>query len=318
MKPLTPQAQSSDRTVRAVTRPTSPVVVVTTLIAAAGAAAAAVIGVLNGPDQVSFTTARGQTVDLFGAGIYRFDSLFSGAANRGTDVITLFLVLPVLLIALVGYRRGSLRAELLLTGTQAWLLYAYATLAVGAAYNPLFLVYVTVFSASLWALVLTMCRTDTRRLENAMPGLPRRGPAVLMVASGVLTAVIWCVPMLTALWSGAVPARLDGYTTFVTVAVDSAVITPAALAAGVLIWQRRAVGYQIAVPLLFLETLLAPMIAAQTISQLSAGVTLAPGEIVGPLAGFVILAVAAGAVLLAVLRALPGSAESPPLHQRAR
>jgi hypothetical protein len=60
------------------------------------------------------------------------------------------------------------------------------------------------------------------------------------------------------------------------------------------------------VPLLFLETLLAPMIAAQTISQLSAGISLAFGEIVGPLAGFVILAFAAGAVLLSVIRALPG------------
>ena len=61
-----------------------------------------------------------------------------------------------------------------------------------------------------------------------------------------------------------------------------------------LIWRRRVVGYQIAVPLMFLETLLAPMIAAQTVSQLSAGISLTPGEIVGPLAGFIILAGAAG------------------------
>jgi len=300
------QAQPGDRIAAKTRTPSSPAVVLATLIAGVGAAAAAVIGVLTEPAAVSFTTARGQTLDLFGAGIYRYDSLFSGTANRGTDAVTVLIVLPLLVIALVGYQRGSLRATLTLTGAQAWLLYAYATMAVGAAYNPLFLVYVTVFSASLWALVLTACGMDNSRLQEALPLLPRRGPAVLMMVSGLVTAVIWWAPVLAAQLSGAVPARLDGYTTLVTVAVDSAVITPAALTAAALIWRRRVVGYQIAVPLLVLETLLAPMIAAQTISQLSAGISLAPGEIVGPLAGFVLLAFAAGVVLLMVLRALPG------------
>ena len=51
-----------------------------TLIAGTGAAVAAVVGILSRPDPMSFITARGQAVDLFGAGIYRYDSLFSGAA----------------------------------------------------------------------------------------------------------------------------------------------------------------------------------------------------------------------------------------------
>jgi hypothetical protein len=53
--------------------------------------------------------------------------------------------------------------------------------------------------------------------------------------------------------------------------VATAIITPAAVAAGVLIWRRRPVGYRIAVPLMLVETLLAPLNAAQTISQLAAG-----------------------------------------------
>lgn len=81
-------------------------------------------------------------------------------------------------------------------------------------------------------------------------------------------------------------------------------ITPAAVAAGVLILRRRVSGYLLAVPLLVLEAMLTPMIAAQTISQLSAGILLTPGEIIGPLAGFLILAVAAIAVLVVTLRAV--------------
>jgi hypothetical protein len=107
--------------------------------------------------------------------------------------------------------------------------------------------------------------------------------------------------------SGSTPDRLDGYTTLVTVAVDSAVIAPAAVVAGLLIWRRHASGYIAAVPLLVLEALLAPLVLAQTISQLRAGVDLAPAEIIGPLAGFAILALAAASVLWAILRRIPSS-----------
>lgn len=44
---------------------------------------------------------------------------------------------------------------------------------------------------------------------------------------------------------------------------------------------------------------------AQTISQLSTGVILTPGQIVGPVSGFVILAPAAVAVVWSLLRRIP-------------
>jgi hypothetical protein len=61
-------------------------------------------------------------------------------------------------------------------------------------------------------------------------------------------------------------------------------------------------GYLIAFSMLVLEVLLAPMIAAQTVSQLSAGISFTPGEIIGPMIGFVILAILALWVLAILLR----------------
>jgi hypothetical protein len=277
-----------------------------TLVAAVGAGVAAATGLLVGPDPTPFATVHGQEVDLFGAGAYAHDSLFAGAGNRGTDLVTLVLVLPVLLVALVGQRRGALRATLLLTGAQAWLLYVYATMAVGAAYGPFFLLHVLLLTTSLWALVLTSAALDVDRLDAAVPYLPRLGPAVLMLVSGAVTAVVWLGPVAAAQLAGSVPDRLDHYTTLVTVALDAAVITPAAVVAGLLVLRGSATGYRIAVPLLVVEALLAPLIAAQTASQLSAGVVLSPPEVVGPLAGFVALSSAAALVLWRVLSALPG------------
>lgn len=283
----------------------SAAVFVLAAVTGVGAGVASLLGLFGPADPVSFTTVRGGAVDLFGAGIYHYDSLFSGAGNRGTDVVTLGIALPLLALSVRGYRRGSLRWQLILTGALAHFLYVSASVAMGAALNQLFLVYVTVFAASLWGFILSVSNIDISQLARVAKLLPSRPPAVLLVVSGVVTVFIWVGPVLAAQFDGTAPARLDAYTTLVTVAIDCAVIAPAAIASGLLIWRRRPWGYLMAVPLLMLLALLAPLIAAQTISQLSVGVTLTPGQIIGPVSGFVVLALAAVAVLWSVLRRIP-------------
>ena len=195
------------------------------------AAVASVLGLSGTARPVSFPTVRGEAVDLFGAGLYRYDSLFSGAGNRGTDVVTLVIALPLLAVSVLRSRRGSLRWQLVLTGALVYFLYVFASVAVGAAFNPAFLLYVVAFGASLWGFILSIGGIDRDRLAAVVPVLPRRAPAVLMILSGVITAVIWVGPVLVAQLQGTPPARLDGYTTLVTVTIDCAVIAPAAIAA---------------------------------------------------------------------------------------
>ena len=268
------------------------------------AAVAASAGILARARPTGFLTARGEAVELFGDGIYRFDSLLAGAGNRGTDWITLLVVIPVLVAAVLGYRTASLRWGLIITGLFGSLLYVYATMAVGTALNSFFLVYVVLFAACLWALVLTMRDVDLPAIELRIDRLPRRGPAALMITSGVATALIWVAPVLQAQLSGGTPAGLGVYATSVTTALDMAVITPAACIAGLLILRGSAFGYLLAFPLLVLEALLAPMIIAQTISQRSAGVTLTAAEIAGPVSGFLLLSLVAIWMVVRLLGAL--------------
>lgn len=265
---------------------------------------ATIVGLFARPNPVNAPTVRGGVAELFGGGVYQYDTLFAGAGNRGTDAVTLVIAIPLLMLCLRETRRASLRWTLLLSGAVAWFLYVYLSMALGSAFNPLFLIYVALFSAALWMLGLVIRNVDVAQLAVQLDRLPRIGPAVLMLVSGVLTAMIWLVPILGAQLAGDAPARLDSYTTVVTTAIDAAVITPAAIVAGILILRRSAVGYLMAFPLVVLESMLAPMLAAQTISQVLAGVTFQPGEIVGPIAGFVVLAGAAIWVSVTVFRAL--------------
>jgi hypothetical protein len=292
-------------------KPSNTVIWLSSLIAVLALVAAS-IGLFwqGGEGPFSFTTLRGQTAQIYGQGLYRYDTLFTGAGNRGTDAVTLFLGVPLLVLSTLLYQRGSLRGGLLLSGALTYFLYVYASYALGAtAYNELFLVYVALFSASLFAFVSVFRSIGIQLLPSPVPTrLPRRGLAVFMFASGVVTLVVWLGPLVGALVQGGPPERLDTYTTPVTYALDLAIITPAVFLSGVLILRRAPLGYLIAFPLLVLEAMLAPVITAQTVSQISAGVELAPGEIVGPIAGFVVLALVAIWFIAAILRNISDSA----------
>ena len=63
----------------------------------------------GGSGPLSFSTLRGQTTEIYGQGLYRYDTVFSGSGAKGQDLVTLVLGIPFLLITLLLYRRGSLR-----------------------------------------------------------------------------------------------------------------------------------------------------------------------------------------------------------------
>jgi hypothetical protein len=274
------------------------------------ATVAASVGLLadGGPGPSTFVSARGQAVQLSGRGLYRYDSVFTDAGNRGVDTVTLALGVPLLVFSLVRYRRGSSRGALLLAACLGYFLYVYASMALGTAWNQMFLVYVALMSASLFALLRLLGGHELRqRAARLFAGAPRRGPAVFLVASGLVTAAIWMAPVVAALVQGRPPVLLDHGTTLFTHGLDLGLIVPATIVSGVLVWRRDARGYLYALPLLGLVVLLAPVIAASTASQIAAGIRFTPGQVIGPIASFVVLGALASWVLASMLRQ-PGGA----------
>lgn len=71
----------------------------------------------EGGNLFAFTTLRRQTAETYGRGLYRYDTLFTGAGSRGTDVVTLVFGIPLLVASTLRYRRGSLKGGLLLMST---------------------------------------------------------------------------------------------------------------------------------------------------------------------------------------------------------
>lgn len=285
----------------------SSIVIMLSSLVALLAAIAAATGLFLKDDGTPFlfSTLRGQTAQIFGQGLYRYDTLFFGAGFKGQDAVALFLGVPLLVISIVLYQRGSVSGQLLLTGTLGYFLYLYSSMSLGASYNRLFLLYIVIFSASLFAFIQLFSSVNLDLVTSQIPaGLPRRGLAIFMFTAGFVTLVVWGAPLVVALIEGGPPDRMDSYTTMVTYALDLAIITPATFLCAVLILRGDPLGYVIAAPLLALVVLLAPQIILSTVLQRSAGVPFTMGEMIGPVTGFVVLGLIAARLLVAILRGL--------------
>jgi len=133
----------------------------------------------------AFTSHRGETVMINARGLYYYDTVSSAAQQQGNDVVTLFVGLPMLGISTVTAFRGSLRGRLLLTGTIGFFLYTYLSMSMLTMFNALFLVYVAVFSLSLYAFILCMMSFDLETIpRHFSDNLPRGWIAALLFLIG--------------------------------------------------------------------------------------------------------------------------------------
>lgn len=262
-----------------------------------------------------FSTLRGTTAQIYGQGLYAYDSIFSAPGFRGQDMVMLGLGIPLLIVSILLYGRGSLMGKLLLMGTLAYILYVYATMSLGAAYNALYLVYVAIFGASFFAFVLAFTAFDQQRIGDAFTTrLPHRLIAIYLFACGLLTSVVWLEPIVTGLIQNQPPKLMDSYTTLVTYALDLAIITPSCFLSGWLILRRSTLGYLIAFPLLILIIMLLPTIVLNTALQSAAGVVFTPAEVIGPISGFVVLGLLAIWIVALMLRSLAKSVRLDVVH----
>lgn len=252
----------------------------------------ALIGVFwqDGGSPYSFTTLRGQTAQIYGQWIYRYDTVFAGAGFRGTDAVTLLVGLPLLILSFLRYRCGSLRGGIVLTGALSFFLYNGASMTFAAAFNPLFLAYTLLFSTSLFAFILAITAVDLQTLpERFSARLPRGGIGIFLIIGGLAPLFLWLSEIIGPLLTGQAPANLGPYTTMFTHAFDIGLISPAAILAGVCLLRRSPLGYLLAAPILILCTLIGLVMIAQTIFQTNAGIHFPTGVLIGMIVSWILL-----------------------------
>ncbi|MBE0684813.1 MAG: hypothetical protein IH585_02320, partial [Anaerolineaceae bacterium] len=200
--------------------------------------------VQGGEGPYTFTNRYGHEVEMYGKGLYQYDSRLVGAGFKGTDVVTLTIAIPMLLLSYRQYRRGILRGSIFQVAALFYFLYNGASMTFAASFNSIFLFYIALFSSSLFALIVTLVNIDSADLiKRIQAGFPHRAIAVFLFVAGIGTLLLWICELIGPLLQGGAPEIIGPYTTLFTHGFDSALITPAAVMTGIFLLQRKPWGY---------------------------------------------------------------------------
>lgn len=244
----------------------------------------------GGAGPFPFTTLHGDTIQMYGKGLYQYDTPLIALGYRVGDAFTLIAGIPLLLISLWLYRQGTMRGKILLTGSLLFFLYNFGSLAVGAAYNNLLLIYILITMATFLSSVSLLLSFDQQTFPALFSDLlPRRAISNFFIISGIALFSIWLfLGILPALLAGTVPPELGSYTTVITYVLDMGIIAPILVSAGFLLRGGNALGYVLSSVLLIFIDALGTSLFAMGIAQ---GVTglVNIGQFIGFVVSFAVL-----------------------------
>jgi len=189
---------------------------------------------------------------LFIKDLYR-DNAFVKSAWFTNDIITLFVVIPLMIVSLWYTRKGSMRGELVLMGMLGYMSYNYAFYLFGAAFNPFFLVYVALFTISVTALIIGFNNLQVESIAKQFsPKTPVKVVRIYILVIAVMLFLVEMSMIVSYFFTGILPEtiKLTGHPTSVVFAMDLSVIIPVSVITTILLRKRNPWGYVLATMML--------------------------------------------------------------------
>jgi len=217
----------------------------------------------QGPGPYEHTSVRGETVLIYGNGIYQHMSAEVAPQGITQDIVTLFLGIPLLLIGLYFSLKGSLRGRMLLAGTLGYFLVTYLFYLVMGMFNKMFLVYVILLSTSFFAFSLTIFSFNIGNLSSFFNRkTPVRFAGGFLIFNTIAIALLWMQIVVPPLLKGEIPVEVEHYTTLIVQGLDLAILLPLAFLSGVMLIKKRPIGYLMGpVYIIFLSILMTALTA---------------------------------------------------------
>ncbi len=253
-----------------------------------------VVGILsfNIENSFSVTNIYGQTIQLFGSGVYYYDSYFKAPIFIGTDLTVLLLVIPLIVICLVWYNlKQSNKSLLALISLFGVVFYYSMSISTGVTYNYLFLLYIVSVMFS-WIILYKLIRElDINQIRTK--GSIRMFN-VFLIISGLALFSIWLMDIIPTLLLNQSLLLIETYTTEVTYVYDMAFISPIMFLSYLLIKRNDGLGFVLLSCMLVLCTIIGVMLPIQTAFQLMANIIIPIPVLIVKVGVFVILAIFSG------------------------
>ena len=207
----------------------------------------------------------GEEVILYGKGLYARNSVSSAVQAIAQDMVTLFLIVPGMITALLMIRKEKMIGKFLLTGLFGYMLYTYMSYAFLMFYNDLFLLYVANMTLSFYGFVLcVMMLLDDIKIERLKSDMPTKGMSIFLLISGVMIFFMWIGRIVPTIGNDTAPVGLDNCTTLVIQAMDMGIIVPACFVIAYLLKIKHKLGY-----------ILGPVIIVKAVTLVTAVLTMA-------------------------------------------
>lgn len=234
-----------------------------------------------GPGLHEFKSIRGETIIIYGKGLYSNDSVSEVAQGKAIDIVTAIIGVPLLIISLYLSVKKSLKGRLLLTGTLGYFLYTYISYVFLWMYNPMFIVYVIIMSSSFFAFTLLMMSYDIKDVSSAFDKkLPVKFLGGFQILFAAALCLLWMKKIFPTIIYGTVPAGLEHYSTLAIQGMDLGFIVPIATLSGVLLIKRKPFGYLLSSVMILKGFTMGAALSAMIINQYLAGVSMNITEII--------------------------------------
>jgi hypothetical protein len=159
----------------------------------------------------------------------------------GNDAVTLFVVVPAMVWSMVKSKKGSGRAQLIWMGLLGYFIYNYAFYLFGAVLNKFFLLYVALFSLSVYALILSLMRLDlTEVAEKFSERTPVKWISIFLLFISLPLAMVELGMVMDFMLTGKTPAVPS-----LIFALDLSIVVPNTAVAAILIWKRKPWGFML-------------------------------------------------------------------------
>lgn len=218
---------------------------------------------LNMENSFEAVNQYGETIKMWGSGIYSRDSYFKAPVFIGTDFTILLIGIPMLIyFTLRDIKRQDKKSRLLLVSLTAWVLYYSVSLSFGVTYNKLFLVYTALFSCSFFAFITGIYGVSKESFF--VPDFLRgKAYTIFLVLSGVSTFIAWFPDIISSFGNGTL-SLIEVYTTEITYILDMGIISPMAFICLYLLKKRNPMGVILLSVLIIGITVVGAMMIFQT------------------------------------------------------
>jgi hypothetical protein len=201
---------------------------------------------------VSFLAIIACCGGLFIKNLYQ-DNAFVKLAWFTNDVITLFLIVPILFTSIFYAKKGNVRWLLILLGLLGYFFYNFAFYLFGATFNVFFLIYAALVSTSVFAIVIFISHSN---LENIAVKFSEKTPVKwISVYLFLVTLMLFLVELsmiFPFLISNKLPKTIiqTGNITSIVFALDFTIVIPVSITASILLWQRNSWGFVLGIIML--------------------------------------------------------------------